>query len=313
MGSSRPAQSLPELPAGNWANPSNPVLTTVPAQSGGDTWRVIAQAVPVINSATNAQQTVFMVLAVDLGPVGAEIQRLITVELIAGTAIVVVLAIVGIAVVRANLRPLDDIEMTAGEIAKGHLDHRIPERDPRTEIGSLGRSLNIMLSQIEAAFRAQHESEQGRAPVGGTDAPVHRRRQPRAAHPADHDPRLRRVLPSARRGEKRSRSAIQNGRRRLRRRPTATPPAACPPRTSTASCSGSSQRHPGWGCSSRTCCSSHGLTSSGRWTWPRSTCSPSPRTRCKTPGSWPLAGRSTSRSRRAPRSSWRATSRGCGR
>jgi two-component system OmpR family sensor kinase len=160
MGSSRPAQSLPELPAGNWANSSNPVLTAVPAQSGGDTWRVIAQAVPVINGSTNAQQTVFMVLAVDLGPVGAEIQRLIAVELIVGTAIVVVLAIVGIAVVRANLRPLDDIEMTAGEIAKGHLDHRIPERDPRTEIGSLGRSLNTMLSQIETAFRAQHESEQ---------------------------------------------------------------------------------------------------------------------------------------------------------
>jgi len=67
---------------------------------------------------------------------------------------------VGVAVVRANLRPLDDIELTAGEIARGHLDHRIPERDPRTEIGSLGRSLNIMLSQIETAFHAQHESEQ---------------------------------------------------------------------------------------------------------------------------------------------------------
>ena len=160
MGSSRPAQSLPELPAGNWASSGNPVLTTMPAQSGTDTWRVIAQAVPVINSATNAQQTVFMVLAVDLGPVRTEIQRLITFELIAGSAIVIVLAVVGIAVVRANLRPLDDIEMTAGEIAKGHLDHRIPERDPRTEIGRLGRSLNTMLSQIEAAFRAQHESEQ---------------------------------------------------------------------------------------------------------------------------------------------------------
>jgi two-component system OmpR family sensor kinase len=159
QGGSRPALSLPALPTGNWANPSSPVLTTVPAQTGGGPWRVIAQAVPVIDNATGAQQTVFMVLATDLGPIRAEIRRLITVELIAGAAIVVVLAVVGVAVVRANLRPLDDIEATAGEIAKGRLDHRIPERDPRTEIGSLGRSLNIMLSQIEAAFRAQHESE----------------------------------------------------------------------------------------------------------------------------------------------------------
>ena len=158
----------------------------------------MAQAVPVVNNATSAQQTVVMVVAVDLGPVAAEIQRLITVELIVGTAIVAVLAVAGIAVVRANLRPLDDIEMTAGQIAKGHLDHRIPERDPRTEIGSLGRSLNVMLSQIETAFRAQHESEQAAHESEqaahrsrGTDAPVHRRRQPRAAHPAHHDPRLR--------------------------------------------------------------------------------------------------------------------------
>jgi two-component system, OmpR family, sensor kinase len=159
IGNSRPSQSLPELPNGIWATSGHPVLTTVLAQSGGDTWRVMAQTVQVTNNATNTVQTGILVVAVDLGPVQADIQRLITVELIVGTAIVVILAIVGVAVVRANLRPLDDIEMTAGEIAKGRLDHRIPERDPRTEIGSLGRSLNMMLSQIEAAFRAQHESE----------------------------------------------------------------------------------------------------------------------------------------------------------
>ena len=70
-----------------------------------------------------------------------------------------VLALAVIAVVRANLRPLVDIEETAGEIADGHLNRRVPERDPRTEIGSLGRSLNIMLSQIETAFHSREESE----------------------------------------------------------------------------------------------------------------------------------------------------------
>ena len=160
MDNSRPTQSLPELPNGTWTPSGHPVLTTVPAQSGGDTWRVMAQTVQVTNNATNTAQTGILVVAADLGPVQAEIHRLIAVELIVGTAIVVILAIVGIAVVRANLRPLDDIELTAGEIAKGRLDHRIPERDPRTEIGSLGRSLNIMLSQIETAFQSQHESEQ---------------------------------------------------------------------------------------------------------------------------------------------------------
>jgi two-component system, OmpR family, sensor kinase len=159
LGHSPLTQSAPQLPTGQWGSSNNPVLITVPAQSGDDTWRVIGQAISVTNSA-GKQQTAMTFAAVDLGPVGAEIQRLILVELIVGFAIVIVLAIVGVAVVRANLRPLDDIELTAGQIAKGHLDHRVPEGDPRTEVGSLGHSLNAMLSQIERAFHAQEESEQ---------------------------------------------------------------------------------------------------------------------------------------------------------
>src|SRR5207247_7534071 len=72
---------------------------------------------------------------------------------------VFVLALGGIAAMRANLRPVVDIEVTAREIAAGRRNRRVPERDPRTEIGSLGRSLNIMLSQIETAFHAREESE----------------------------------------------------------------------------------------------------------------------------------------------------------
>ena len=159
----RPELSLPELPSGNWAPADHAVLMTVPAQSGGDTWRVIGQTVPVHQREhRQSADRPTCVIAVDLGPVSAEVQRLITVEIIVGAAIVVVIAVVGVGVVRANLRPLDDIELTAGEIAKGHLHHRIPERDPHTEIGSLGRSLNVMLTQIESAFDAQQESERPR-------------------------------------------------------------------------------------------------------------------------------------------------------
>jgi two-component system OmpR family sensor kinase len=161
LGRWHPPQSLPKLPtSGNWANSRTGVMITVPAQSGGDTWRVLAQTTQVINDATGAQQTGILVVATDLGQVGAEIQRLITIELIVGGAIVIVLAIAAVAVIQTNLRPLNDIELTAGQIARGHLDHRVPERDPRTEIGSLGHSLNVMLTRIENAFHAQEESEQ---------------------------------------------------------------------------------------------------------------------------------------------------------
>jgi signal transduction histidine kinase len=66
---------------------------------------------------------------------------------------------VGAAVVRASLRPLVEMEQTARSIAAGDLTRRVPDRDPRTEVGRLGRALNTMLAQIEAAFGARAASE----------------------------------------------------------------------------------------------------------------------------------------------------------
>ena len=100
-----------------------------------------------------------LVVGLSLGNLDQTMAYLIRLDVIVSVVILIVLMIVGFAVVRANLQPLVDIEETAGEIADGHLNRRVPEHDPRTEIGSLGRSLNIMLSQIEAAFHAREESE----------------------------------------------------------------------------------------------------------------------------------------------------------
>ena len=155
MPNNQQTQPLPNVPTTqSWAAANAGKLLTVGSQSGPESWRVITE--PINYNGQNGT----LVVAYDLGDVNAEIRRLVTVELIVGAAILVVLAAAGVGVVRANLRPLDDIEMTAGQIARGHLNHRIPERDPRTEIGSLGRSLNAMLSQIEEAFHAQEASEQ---------------------------------------------------------------------------------------------------------------------------------------------------------
>ena len=153
-------ESLPELPTGTgWAgsaNTNSTKLITVSSKSGPDSWRVIAQS----GTDQNTGQVVTLVVAMPLGNLNALTQQLVIFDLIVGGAIVLVLAAVGAAVVQANLRPLNDIELTAGQIAAGHLDHRVPEGDPRTEIGSLGRSLNAMLTQIETAFHAQGEAEQ---------------------------------------------------------------------------------------------------------------------------------------------------------
>jgi two-component system OmpR family sensor kinase len=54
--------------------------------------------------------------------------------------------------VRASLRPLREVERAATRIAAGDLAHRVPEADPRTEIGQLTGALNTMLGEIETAF-----------------------------------------------------------------------------------------------------------------------------------------------------------------
>ena len=162
-GGTAQSPSVPSVPTSVlWTNPHSGKLVTVSAQSGSDTWRVITGPItyelPTATGGTE-QITGTLIVGVDLGNINATIGRLAAADLVIGAIIVFVLALAIVAVVRANLRTLVEIEETAGEIADGHLDRRVPERDPRTEIGRLGRSLNVMLSQIETAFHAQEESE----------------------------------------------------------------------------------------------------------------------------------------------------------
>jgi two-component system OmpR family sensor kinase len=161
-----PSQQVTSLPAVStnlaWASANDGNFVTVPAVSGPDTWRVIVE--PVTYQAATAsggtqQVDGTLVVGVDLGDISTTVNRLAAADLIVGAIIVCVLTLAIVVVVQSNLRPLVEIEETAGEIAEGHLNRRVPERDPRTEIGSLGRSLNMMLSQIETAFHAREESE----------------------------------------------------------------------------------------------------------------------------------------------------------
>src|SRR5256885_1666728 len=63
-----------------------------------------------------------------------------------------------------GLPPRAKVGPPAAAIAAGDLTRRVPELEggdgePHTEVGRLGRALNTMLGQIEAAFTARAESE----------------------------------------------------------------------------------------------------------------------------------------------------------
>jgi two-component system, OmpR family, sensor kinase len=150
---------LPAVPTtASWLAANDQRLVTVPAESGDSRWRVLvfhhqfATADGSIVSGT-------VIVGLDVSNVYATIGHLIGIDLIVSLIIILVLAIVGITVVRRSLRPLTEIERTAEAIAAGDLTRRVPDRDPRTEVGSLGRSLNAMLSHVETAFQVRAESE----------------------------------------------------------------------------------------------------------------------------------------------------------
>jgi len=126
---------------------------TVAAQSGGGRWRVL------VLSASSTSTPSYVVVGFDASHVYATIGKLALIDLIVSLIVIGGVAVVGIALVRTSLRPLTDIERTAGAIAAGDLTRRVPDRDPRTEVGRLGRSLNVMLAQIETAFAARAASE----------------------------------------------------------------------------------------------------------------------------------------------------------
>jgi two-component system OmpR family sensor kinase len=122
---------------------------TVSSLDGQDTWRVQVAG----------QGGVIVVVALPLDGLESTMTRLIAVEVIGGAAVLVLLAGVGYVVVRRSLRPLVQVGVTAGQIAAGDLSLRVPEGCPRTEVGSLSKSFNTMVAQIETAFAARAESE----------------------------------------------------------------------------------------------------------------------------------------------------------
>jgi two-component system, OmpR family, sensor kinase len=156
----------PNVPTSKaWLSAHSGQRTTVPASSGDDNWRVITREFSnaVISNpftgSSSSPQTVVLVVGIDLGSVNTTLGWLARIDLLVSVIIVVALAVVGVAIVRASLRPLDDIEQTARAIAAGDLSRRVPDLDPRTEVGRLGRSLNRMLAQIESSFQARTRSE----------------------------------------------------------------------------------------------------------------------------------------------------------
>ncbi|WP_043516281.1 MULTISPECIES: HAMP domain-containing sensor histidine kinase [unclassified Actinoplanes] len=130
-------------------------LYTSRSADGLYTWRVRVKVLDNGDVLTVGEQ---------MGNVQGVIGRLVWVDVLVGTGVLLALAIVGAALVRQSLIPLLQIERTAGRIAAGDYSQRVPDPEvdggePTTELGRLSTAVNAMLAQIEAAFYARATSE----------------------------------------------------------------------------------------------------------------------------------------------------------
>ena len=103
---------------------------------------------------------VLVTLAIPTAPVDGVLRELTAIELVLGGIIVVIGAGLALVMARVTARPLARIAATADAISGGDLTRRVPDRNPRTEVGRVGLALNAMLGEIQRYVDRLVESEQ---------------------------------------------------------------------------------------------------------------------------------------------------------
>ena len=125
---------------------------TVAAAGGtGASWRFLVQPLP------GGEREV---VAYSLGDLDSTVTRLEIADTLAGALAVVLLAAIGLPLVRASLSPLAAIEAIAAAIADGDLSQRIDHPSGETEVGRLAGALDTMLATIESAYQARASGEE---------------------------------------------------------------------------------------------------------------------------------------------------------
>jgi two-component system, OmpR family, sensor kinase len=126
------------------------------------------------------------VTGMPLSPVTSTLHEVALAEIAVFAAALVLAGLLGTAWVRVSLRPLRRVAATATRVtqlplASGEvrLPERVPDADPRTEVGQVGGAFNRMLGHVESAL-ARREASEARLRSFAADA-SHELRTPLAA------------------------------------------------------------------------------------------------------------------------------------
>ncbi|MFE5034926.1 sensor histidine kinase [Streptomyces sp. NPDC056683] len=123
---------------------------TLPAVSGDGHWRVVLR---------NGDDGTRIVVALPLDTVDGAMSKLLWADVVLLAVTVAALLALSRSVVRLGLLPLTRMERTAADITESRPDLRLPDTDPHTEIGRLGRVLNSMLDRLQRALAEREASE----------------------------------------------------------------------------------------------------------------------------------------------------------
>ncbi len=144
-------QTPPPAPAIPAHVPIGKLFTVGSVGSSGLRYRVFVSRDP--------EDAGLTLVAVPLSEVDQTLNRLLLVELLVILGVLAALGVSAFFVVRLGLRPLDRMEVTAGQIAAGELSRRVSPATSKTEVGRLGLALNAMLDRLEQAFSEREASE----------------------------------------------------------------------------------------------------------------------------------------------------------
>ena len=127
-----------------------------------------------------------VVTGMSLGPVNTTLREVALAEIVVFSLALILTGVIGTAWVRVSLRPLRRVAATATRVtqlplASGEvkLPERVPDADPRTEVGQVGAAFNRMLGHVESAL-ARREASESRLRSFAADA-SHELRTPLAA------------------------------------------------------------------------------------------------------------------------------------
>jgi two-component system, OmpR family, sensor kinase len=116
--------------------------------------------------ASRSQDGDIHITGLPLNDVESTVHRLEATELVVFAAALLLTGLAGAGWVRLSLRPLQRVTATANQVSstslgRGAVDlpHRVPETDPRTEVGQLGAAFNQMLGHVETALEQREATE----------------------------------------------------------------------------------------------------------------------------------------------------------